>query len=269
MKRLLISAFAIAALSTAPALAQSSDHHNPRDKTTHTQGHGTDNSGSHGDHGGTSGGPSGGASSDHTTTTRGHQDHGGTSGGPSGGGSTVTSDHTTGFGSHGDHGGTTGGATGGHEDHGMTGGVQSDHQGNPSGGDHGAHPGVMQSITGQFTGGTHQPQRGVAPRTHRPSNWNQRPRQFDSHTYQRNMNASRRFHWRSYQRPHGWYDHRWVFGEIMPSFFWAQNYWISDWWMFDLMPPPYGYEWVRYGDDALLINTDTGEVLQVEYNLFD
>ena len=255
MKRLLISAFAIAALSAGPAWAQSSDHRDPKDKNTHTQSdqdHSGNNSGGAGDHGGasggphggapggshggTSGGPPGGGSTDHTATTGGHQDRGGTSGGPPGGGST---DHTTTTSSHQDHGGNTGGASRGSSDHTMT------------------------------TGGTHRMPHGTAPRMHRPSNWNQHPRTFDSHTYQRNVTAPRRFHWHSYQRPHGWYDHRWVFGDIMPRFFWAQNYWITDWWAFDLMPPPYGYEWVQYGDDALLVNTDTGQVLTVEYNLFD
>ena len=32
--------------------------------------------------------------------------------------------------------------------------------------------------------------------------------------------------------------------------------------------PPGGYEWVRDDDDAILVNTDTGEILQVEYGVF-
>jgi Ni/Co efflux regulator RcnB len=32
--------------------------------------------------------------------------------------------------------------------------------------------------------------------------------------------------------------------------------------------PPAGYEWVRVGDDALLIDVNTGEVLQAEYGVF-
>jgi Ni/Co efflux regulator RcnB len=35
------------------------------------------------------------------------------------------------------------------------------------------------------------------------------------------------------------------------------------------MAPWDGYEWVRYGDDALLIDTDTGEVIRTEYDLFE
>jgi Nickel/cobalt transporter regulator len=32
--------------------------------------------------------------------------------------------------------------------------------------------------------------------------------------------------------------------------------------------PPVGYEWVRDDTDAILVNTSTGEILQVEYGFF-
>jgi Ni/Co efflux regulator RcnB len=116
------------------------------------------------------------------------------------------------------------------------------------------------------TGGRGQATTAFAPR---PSNWNKYPRQFDRNVYQRNVTASRSYHWQSYNRPSGWYYQRWVFGQIFPRVFWARDYWLNDYWMFDLPIPPYGYVWVRYGDDAVLINRQTGEVLQVEYGLFD
>jgi Ni/Co efflux regulator RcnB len=102
----------------------------------------------------------------------------------------------------------------------------------------------------------------------RPSNWNNRPRNFDRASYQRNVTAGARFHYGSYQRPSGWYYRRWTYGETLPAIFWAQNYWLTSWWMFDLAIPPYGYEWVRYGDDALLINVYNGQILQVDYGVF-
>lgn len=103
---------------------------------------------------------------------------------------------------------------------------------------------------------------------HRPRNWNKRPRQFDPRDYHHNYQAERRYHWNQYQRPRGWYERRWIFGDYMPAFFWARNYWIGDYWMFGLAIPPYGCEWVRYGNDALLIDTDSGEILQVVYGIF-
>ena len=103
----------------------------------------------------------------------------------------------------------------------------------------------------------------------RPRNWNRFPRTFDRGTYQRNVTAPRRFRWQTYHRPHGWYARRWTFGQVLPRVFWASDYWLSDYWMFDLPIPPYGYVWVRYGDDALLVNKRTGQILQVVYGLFD
>lgn len=102
----------------------------------------------------------------------------------------------------------------------------------------------------------------------RPSNWNNRPHHFNRGDYRRNFSAPHRFHYGSYHRPAGWYYRRWAYGEYLPRMFWVEPYWIDDWWLFDLPIPPYGYEWVRYGDDALLINIYTGEILEVEYDVF-
>ena len=101
----------------------------------------------------------------------------------------------------------------------------------------------------------------------RPPNW-QRHRDFDRGAWMRNWRAQKRYHWRPYQRPQGWYYRRWVFGTILPALFWSQRYWIENYWEFGLPDPPYGYVWVRYGDDAMLVNVQTGYVLQVSYGLF-
>ena len=38
---------------------------------------------------------------------------------------------------------------------------------------------------------------------------------------------------------------------------------------FNLSPPPYGFKWMRFGNDALLVNERTGRVIQADYNLFE
>jgi len=115
-------------------------------------------------------------------------------------------------------------------------------------------------------------QRYVGPRDyvpgHRPANWNNRPRTHDPRHYHHNYVAVHRYHWRPYVRPHGWYYRRWVYGERFPSIFWTRDYWITDYWLFGLAIPPYGCEWVRYGHDAVLINIETGEILQVIYGIY-
>lgn len=71
-----------------------------------------------------------------------------------------------------------------------------------------------------------------------------------------------------YRRPPGWYSFSWSFGDTLPHAWYGPNYWINDWWSYGLPVPPIGYEWVRVGDDALLIDEYTGRVVQVVYNLF-
>jgi Ni/Co efflux regulator RcnB len=104
----------------------------------------------------------------------------------------------------------------------------------------------------------------VAP----PKGWNARPATVDRGAYQHNFRAARSYHIGPYHRPAGWAAHTWHFGEILPRAYWAPEYLIGDYWLFALEVPPAGYEWVRDGSDALLISTDNGEVLQVEYGVF-
>lgn len=104
----------------------------------------------------------------------------------------------------------------------------------------------------------------VAP----PKGWNTRPATVDRGAYQHNFRAAHSFHVGPYNRPRGWVAHTWAYGQILPRAYWAPQYILSDYWLFALEVPPAGFEWVRDGADALLINTDSGEILQVEYGVF-
>jgi Ni/Co efflux regulator RcnB len=90
----------------------------------------------------------------------------------------------------------------------------------------------------------------------------------DFSAYHRNFNAPRRYQAPAYHRPSGWYSRRWTYGQILPAMFWAQNYWLNDYMDFGLPPPPPGTVWVRDGQDALLIDRFSGEIIQVEYSVF-
>ena len=87
-------------------------------------------------------------------------------------------------------------------------------------------------------------------------------------SWEHDYNAYNRFHWRPYARPRGWYAQQWRFGMYLPYLFWTRNYWITNYWNFGLPQPPYGYIWVREGNNALLINEQDGYILQVIYNIF-
>jgi Ni/Co efflux regulator RcnB len=86
--------------------------------------------------------------------------------------------------------------------------------------------------------------------------------------FHQNFNAPRHFHAAAYRSPPGWYSHHWVFGEFLPVAFWARSYWLTNYMAYALAPPPYGAVWVRVGDDALLVDQDSGEVITVEYGVF-
>jgi len=101
-----------------------------------------------------------------------------------------------------------------------------------------------------------------------PHGWDARPKTVDRPSYQHNFQAARSFRIGPYHRPAGWAVHRWAYGQILPRAYWGPQYVLSDYWLFALEVPPVGFEWVRDDADALLINTDTGEILQVEYGVF-
>jgi Ni/Co efflux regulator RcnB len=116
-------------------------------------------------------------------------------------------------------------------------------------------------------GEPHEGPRGYQ-RVTEPHGWNARPSAVDRGAYQHNFQAARSFRIGPYHRPPGWTAHRWGYGEILPRAYWGPRYVIGDYWLFALEVPPGGYEWVRDGSDALLVDTNTGEILQVEYGVF-
>jgi Ni/Co efflux regulator RcnB len=101
-----------------------------------------------------------------------------------------------------------------------------------------------------------------------PKGWNARPATVDRSAYQHNFQAARSYKIGPYRRPPGWTAHRWGYGEILPRAYWASQFILADYWLFALEVPPAGYEWVRDGADALLVDTNTGAILQVEYGVF-
>jgi len=71
-----------------------------------------------------------------------------------------------------------------------------------------------------------------------------------------------------YYDPYGWGYRRFSIGlNLWPSYY-GSSFWLNDPWQYRL-PQAYGpYQWVRYYDDALLVNIYTGQVVDVVYNFF-
>ncbi len=73
-----------------------------------------------------------------------------------------------------------------------------------------------------------------------------------------------------YYAPQGWgYGYRrFGVGVRLNSFLFGSNYWINDPFYYRL-PETWGpYRWVRYYNDAMLVDIRTGQVVDVEYDIF-
>jgi Ni/Co efflux regulator RcnB len=93
-------------------------------------------------------------------------------------------------------------------------------------------------------------------------------RQWRPGAYPRSFHSPHRYHVRSYIRPPHFYSRVWAFGEILPPAWFGPDYVIDDWWNYGLPDPPPGYDWVRVGGDALLIDQYSGRIVQVVRDLF-
>lgn len=107
-------------------------------------------------------------------------------------------------------------------------------------------------------------------------NYSDSDRRWSSH-----WRSDRRYDWRryrdhnrsifrfgSYYDPYRYGYRRFSIGfNLWPSYY-SSRYWLNDPWQYRL-PPAYGpYRWVRYYDDALLVNIYTGEVVDVINSFF-
>ena len=81
-------------------------------------------------------------------------------------------------------------------------------------------------------------------------------------------NAGQRFRGPAYYFPRGFGSREWSFGEFLPGPYFDNDYVLSDYWDYGLPTPPYGFEWVRVGSDALLVRPVDGYILDVAHNLF-
>ena len=108
-----------------------------------------------------------------------------------------------------------------------------------------------------------------------------RDRTSDHRRWSNDWRRDHRYDWRNYRTshrslyrlsryfdPYGRNYRRFSIGFSLGSSYYGSNYWLDDPWMYRL-PPAYGpYRWVRYYDDALLVNIYTGQVVDVLYSFF-
>jgi hypothetical protein len=71
-----------------------------------------------------------------------------------------------------------------------------------------------------------------------------------------------------FRYPPGYAYRRWTRGQTLPQLLISAAYYFTNYAALGLDPPPYGYQWVRYGPDVVLVNGGTGEILDVVYGVF-
>ncbi|HEY0116134.1 MAG TPA: RcnB family protein, partial [Allosphingosinicella sp.] len=104
----------------------------------------------------------------------------------------------------------------------------------------------------------------------------------DRRAWSRDWRRDQRYNWQDYRNynrnifrsqpyyaPYRNYSYsRFSIGMILDQLFFGRNYWLSDPGYYRLPQAPYGYQWVRYYDDVLLVDTYTGRVVDVIYDFF-
>jgi hypothetical protein len=114
--------------------------------------------------------------------------------------------------------------------------------------------------------------------------WQQRQPTTQNHRWSgywnRDWRNDRRYDWRRYRDQHrstfrigiyydpfGYNYRRYDIGYRLSPAYYGQNYWFDSQ-MYGLPYPPPGTQWVRYWNDALLVDIYTGEVVDVIQNFF-
>ena len=103
----------------------------------------------------------------------------------------------------------------------------------------------------------------------RPRNdWSSHPNYWDNRRHDRRDYARYRFQFGSYRAPYGYHYQTWHRGDRLPRSYYSSSYIVYDWRPYRLYAPPYGYHWVRVGNDVLLTALATGVVLDVLYDIW-
>jgi Ni/Co efflux regulator RcnB len=102
-----------------------------------------------------------------------------------------------------------------------------------------------------------------------------------SHHWRGDWRSDSRYDWRNHRRRHsslfnfgfyydpfGWGYRPFSIGWRMWPSYYSSSYWLRDPWQYRLPFAPAGYRWIRYYDDAILVDTWDGQVVDVIRNFF-
>jgi Ni/Co efflux regulator RcnB len=124
---------------------------------------------------------------------------------------------------------------------------------------------IVSNIPREGTQPPLRTQHSVRHDTHWTTEW-RNDRRYDWRHWRDRHRSS--FHLGFYYDPFGWNYRRYSIGwRLWPSYY-SSSFWINDPWQYRLPYAPPGYRWIRYYDDAILVDTFSGEVVDVLYNFF-
>jgi Ni/Co efflux regulator RcnB len=117
--------------------------------------------------------------------------------------------------------------------------------------------------------GTQPPERSEAFRRNNSVQWSTNWRNNDRYDWRRWRDRHRSsFRVGVYYDPFGWSYRPYQIGwRLWPSYY-SSRYWIDDPWSYRLPYAPPGYVWIRYWDDAILVDRWSGQVVDVIHNFF-
>ncbi len=103
----------------------------------------------------------------------------------------------------------------------------------------------------------------------------------DRRSWNRDWRSDRRYSWQdyrsrhrnAYRQPryearHGYSYRRWYPGYRWDSWYYSSSFWINNPWSYRLPPVDGPYRWVRYYDDVVLVDIETGEIIDIIYGFF-
>jgi len=88
-------------------------------------------------------------------------------------------------------------------------------------------------------------------------------------TYRKTVTSKKRYSAAAFVAPSGFTYRRFSVGEHVPSMLLSDSVVLNDYQNYALESPPSGLTWIRDGQDALLIDMRTGEVVQADYDVFN
>ena len=87
--------------------------------------------------------------------------------------------------------------------------------------------------------------------------------------YRKTVTSKKRYNAAAFVAPSGFTYRRFSVGEHVPSMLLGDSVVLNDYGSYALQTPPSGLTWIRDGQDALLVDVRTGEVIQADYDLFN